>query len=70
MERSYLDKCMAAMTYEGGRFGRAWSMAVATYAYTRAHDGDVINDSGDTISFSRWYCFCCAVSLWWEYVRK
>lgn len=63
---NHIERCMAAMT--GPEYGirAAWLMGRATYAFTRAHDGDVINDAGDTISFSRWYSFRCAVETAWE----
>ena len=46
----------------------AWLSFIASYTYTRAHDGAVINDAGDTISFGRWYAFKCAVQCGWEYL--
>lgn len=55
---------------DGPEYGlkAAWFMARATYDYTRSHDGDVIDDAGNTISFGRWYSFCAAVSIGWEYL--
>lgn len=63
---SHLDKMMRAMTHRGNRLSHAWCMAAASYAYTRAHDGAVVSDQGDTISFSRWYAFKGAVACGWD----
>ena len=62
---------MDAMTYEGrNRLYHAYLMGRATYAYTRAYDGSVINDAGDTISFGRWYSFCSAVDVAWGWLWR
>lgn len=63
-------KMLDAMTYEGNRLGQAWRMGLACYLYTRSHDGAVVSDEGDTMSFSRWYAFKGAAALWWDYVRN
>lgn len=63
---SHVQKMLDAMVYDGNRFKQAWLSARASYSYTRAHDGAVINDEGDTISFSRWYAFHCAVRCGWD----
>lgn len=64
------QKCLSAMTYKGNRFGYAWRMALASYGYTRACDGYVIDEMGGTIRFSRWYAFWGAVWTWWDCVRN
>lgn len=64
------ERTLTAITYEGNRFRKAWLMASGCYHYTRSHDGDVISDAGDTISFSRWYCFKEAAKLGWEYLCR
>ena len=62
--------CLHAMTVDG-RFRKAWAMAVATYFYTRSHDGDQLSDDpNDVIRFSRWYCFRCAIEIAREYLWK
>jgi hypothetical protein len=66
---SYGQRMMDAITYEGpSRLRKAWLMASASYSYTRSHDGAVINDAGDTISFSRWYAFKGGTVLFWKYL--
>ena len=69
--KTYVDRMMDSMIYMGpNRLKKAWLGFLATYTYTRAHDGAVINDAGDTISFGRWYSFCCAARIFWEYLWK
>lgn len=63
-------RMLEAMTYDGNRFKQAWLAASACYHYTRAHDGSVVSDAGDTLSFSRWYCFKEAAKLGWEYLWR
>ena len=58
-----------AITREGKGIGTAWAMFRACYAYTRSHDGSVVSDAGDTLSFSRWYCFWEAVKCGLRYLR-
>lgn len=68
---NYAKTCLNAMVYDGNHLlKRAWLMALASYTYTRGHDGAVINDAGDTISFSRWYAFIEAAKLGWEYLWR
>lgn len=68
---NYIDACMAALVYrKRNRLKRAWLMARASYAYTRAHDGMVVNDAGDRISFSRWYAFTGAVACGWRNLHR
>jgi hypothetical protein len=67
---NYLDKCVRAMAGPSHGFLAAWNMATASYSYTRSCDGIVINDAGDTISFSRWYAFKGAVEIFFEYLRR
>ena len=64
------ERMLDAMTGPGYGPRAAWNFAVVVYVYTRSHDGDVISDDGDTISFSRWYCFCCAVESFWTHLYK
>lgn len=59
-------RMLDSMTYDGNRFFGAWKAALAVYFFTRAHDGAVVSDAGDTISFSRWYCFVCAVRQFFD----
>jgi hypothetical protein len=56
----YGNKVMAAMTYEGNRFGLAWRMAVASYACCRRFP-EVCG---------RWYSLCSAVEIWWDYLQR
>lgn len=65
---NFLDKCMAALTYRGNRFGMAWRMAVGSYYYTRAHDG--LWNGVEHVRMTRWYAFKGAVTLWWDYIRR
>ena len=68
---SHVDKMLDALTYDGpNRLRKAWLGAIATYYYTRSHDGAVINDDGDTLSFSRWYSFKAAVSIFWDWLWR
>lgn len=61
------ERMLAAMTAEP-EYGirAAWLSFIACYTYTRSHDGAVINDEGDTLSFGRWYSFKAAAQIAWE----
>jgi hypothetical protein len=62
---------LEAMAYMGvSRVKQAWLMARATYAYTRSWDGCEGPREGEVMSFGRWYSFCSAVEVGWEYLWK
>jgi hypothetical protein len=64
--KNHVERMMDSLVYDGSnRIKDAWLSFLATYTYTRAHDGLVINDEGETISFGRWYSFCAAVQVAW-----
>lgn len=65
---NHLDRMMDAMTHSGNRVVHAWLMAVASYTYTRAHDGMIANEHGERYSFGRWYAFKWAVACGWRYL--
>lgn len=68
---NHADRMLDALTYQGpNRLRKAWLGFLATYTYTRAHDGAVINDQGDTISFGRWYSFCAACDVFWSWLWR
>lgn len=60
------ERMLAAMTGPDYGIRAAYLGFMATYTYTRSHDGAVINDEGDTLSFGRWYSFKCAAQIAWE----
>ena len=67
---NHANRMLNALTYQGpSRLKKAWLGAVATYTYTRAHDGSEIAP-GEYITFSRWYSFKAAVSIFWEWLRR
>ena len=69
--KTHVNRMMDALVYSGpSRLKKAWLGALATYSYTRAHDGAVINDEGDTISFGRWYSFCAAVQVFGDWLWR
>lgn len=62
---------MEALAYMGdNRIRRAWLMALATYAYTRSWDGCEGNVEGEIMHFGRWYSFCAAVEVGWDYLWR
>lgn len=70
-DRHYMGHMMNALVYRGpSRIKKAWLGALACYHYMRAHDGTVVSDEGDTISFSRWYCFTSAFELGWRWLWR
>jgi hypothetical protein len=64
----FADAMMEAIEHTTRGPKAAWLMGRACYLYTRSHDGAVINEEGDTISFGRWYSFCAAVNCGWRYL--
>jgi hypothetical protein len=68
---SHVNRMMDALTYQGpNRLKKAWLGAVATYTYTRAHDGAVVSDQGGRLYFGRWYSFCAAARIFWEWLWR
>lgn len=66
---NYVQHCMNAMVYDGrNRIRKAWLMAVASYTYTRSWDGAEMYPGTPPMRFSRWYAFCGAAQLGWEYL--
>ena len=68
---NYLQHCINALAYTGqSRLRMAWLTFLASYHYTRAHDGAVINSHGDQIQFGRRYAFLCALECGLPYLWK
>ena len=67
--KNHAAHMLNALVYDGpNRLKKAWLGFLATYTYTRAHDGMIANEHGERISFGRWYSFCCAVRCGWRYL--
>lgn len=68
---NHVERMLAALVRDQ-EYGikAAWLSFMACYTHTRAHDGAVINDAGDTINFGRWYSFKAAIECAWPKLWK
>lgn len=69
--RTHVDRMLDALTYDGpSRLRKAWLGFLATYySYTRSWHGAEGPD-GKPMDFGRWYSFCCAARVFFDWLVR